>query len=227
MKIGGTDLFFSTSARCDVVDVVYAIVKRRWPSFVVEDADEEGPAFAPLDSEGKPIRPKGPEYFIYRDQAAAELWDCEGGVDEAQDLMIYIIEDAVPNGAPVKGVTVVCGDIKGDSGRIAGEIGHALIRSLETDPSSGGGLNGILRLRSAQNRIHLADVLKKLNGPKIDVGGQPSEVFAFKNPKGKLSLLLGAEPTANPSTTGLQTFELVELPDELSDLVNNDFVEVY
>lgn len=71
MHIGGADHIFSGDVRREAL----VCLKAAWPNAVVEVGDD--PALG--------------EIFVYRDPKALEDWERDGGTDENQDTMVYLL----------------------------------------------------------------------------------------------------------------------------------------
>jgi hypothetical protein len=119
--IGGTDVVLWVRDDVPIADVVFRTVRRHWPDMVYQNPDDESvPFLRPGPSLPKPA---GPEYFIYKDAAAARSWDEHGAVPENHNTMLYVIEGKRrhPDGRR-RSLTLVCGELVGDMKAIIEEI---------------------------------------------------------------------------------------------------------
>ena len=72
--IGGTDIELTIPSDVPAADVIFRTVRRHWPNFVFQDADDETAPYA-ATTDGMLPKPAGPEFFVYRDKQAALSWD--------------------------------------------------------------------------------------------------------------------------------------------------------
>src|SRR5437660_1227082 len=106
--IGGTDIELTIRSDIPAADVVFRTVRRHWPNFVFQDADDETAPYAP-NANGSLPKVSGREFFVYRDKQAALSWDEYGAAAENFNTMLYVIlgeED--PPGSNLRPLTLVC-----------------------------------------------------------------------------------------------------------------------
>ena len=107
--IGGTDVELSIRADIPAADVILRTVRRHWPNFVLQDADDEATTDRSLP------KPSGPEFFIYRDKQAALSWDEHGASSENFNTMVYVILGTEePPGSNLRPLTLVCDAVVGE-----------------------------------------------------------------------------------------------------------------
>jgi hypothetical protein len=119
--IGGTDTVFWVRDDVPVADIILRAVRRHWPDYAFQDADDTQPAARPLD--GKLPQPKGTEFFVYRDVRSAKLWDRYGAAPSNRNTMLYCIVDhrSQPE-AHLGSLTIVCDEPTGEVKTILDEI---------------------------------------------------------------------------------------------------------
>lgn len=87
--IGGVDIPIATEAGESSLVVAARAIRQHWPHAVFEDGltGRRYPSYwdTPLD--------RMEEVFVYRDSAAADLWDAEGAVPKALNSMIHVLAD--------------------------------------------------------------------------------------------------------------------------------------
>ena len=112
--IGGIDIRIPIKAETSAIEVATRIIRLRWRHAVFEDAltgdDYDHYAQIPFVA----IE----ELFVYRNSAAAQLWDDEGAVLEACNSMIHVIADS-------EILTVVIDDLDKEMGTIIDAIRSA------------------------------------------------------------------------------------------------------
>jgi hypothetical protein len=87
--IGGIDIRIPTRAGDSSLEVSVRAIRQKWPGAIYENGltGDRYDHFRQI--------PFGDveELFVYRDSAAAELWDIEGAVPNARNSMIHVIAD--------------------------------------------------------------------------------------------------------------------------------------
>lgn len=87
--IGGVDIPILTGAGELSLVAATRAIRQYWPSAVFEDSatGRRYPSYwdTPFD--------QMEEVFVYRDAAAADLWDTEGAIPQAHNSMIHLIAD--------------------------------------------------------------------------------------------------------------------------------------
>lgn len=96
--IRGVDICIRTSAGESSLFVAARVVGQFWPNAVFENGSTGESYKCYWDTPFDDLE----EVFIYRDSAAAELWEIEGAIAEALNSMIHVIAD--------KGLTTVVVD---------------------------------------------------------------------------------------------------------------------
>jgi hypothetical protein len=130
--IGGTDVICPVRSDLPIADVIFRSVRRYWPQYVYQDADDETGPFTPHKGPWLP-RPKGREFFVYRDKQAARSWDRYGATPKNTNTMLYVILPRERSVAPVPtSMTLVCGELQGEMAAMIGEIQTALKDSIES-----------------------------------------------------------------------------------------------
>lgn len=93
--IGGVDIKISTRSGPAALDASVRVIRSFWPRAVFENA-ETGEYYNRFDE--IPFGCLG-EIFVYKDKAARDLWEADGAVPEAANLMIHLIaENHAPPG---------------------------------------------------------------------------------------------------------------------------------
>ncbi|MBI1914461.1 MAG: hypothetical protein HYS12_06940 [Planctomycetes bacterium] len=130
--IGGTDLICPVRSDIPISDVIFRVVRRHWPRYVFQNADESGP-FTPHAGPWLP-RPSGREFFVYRDEESARSWEEHGAIPEILGTMLYVILPAERSLlVPVAtSVTLVCGELTGETGEVVQEIQGTFRDSIES-----------------------------------------------------------------------------------------------
>src|SRR5437879_5940925 len=95
--IGGTDVMLEVQAGVPVSDVIFRAVRRHWPAYVYQNADDETTPFTRSPGAGLP-KPTGREFFVYRDEQAALSWDEHGAIPENFNTMLHVILGKDPSG---------------------------------------------------------------------------------------------------------------------------------
>jgi hypothetical protein len=87
--IGGIDIQIPTTCGASSLEFATRAIQQRWPSAVFENG-LTGDRYEHFDE-----IPFGEttELFIYRDRAAADLWEAEGAVPSAFNTMIHLVAD--------------------------------------------------------------------------------------------------------------------------------------
>jgi hypothetical protein len=128
--IGGTDVVLWTRDAVPISDIIFRIVRRHWPEAVFENLEDEEGTSRPVGP-GLP-QPSDPEYFIFRNTAAARSWDEHGAVPENHNTMLYVIEGTRRSPDRQRhSLTMVCGELNGEMAAIVGEI-EAGIQDFES-----------------------------------------------------------------------------------------------
>ena len=129
--IGGTDLICPVRGDIPIPDVIFRVVRRYWPGYVFQNADDESGPFTPHAGPWLP-RPSGREFFIYRDEQAARSWDEHGATPENRGTMLYVILPSEQSliASPTS-VTLVCGELTGVMGDLVREIQSMFQDSIE------------------------------------------------------------------------------------------------
>lgn len=130
--IGGTDVICAVRSDIPIADMIFRTVRRYWPQFVYQDADDETGPFTPHQGPWLP-RPAGQEFFIYRDPKAARSWDRYGATPRNVNTMLYVILPREQGFVPtVTSMTIVCGELSGEMGELMQEIQMSLRESVES-----------------------------------------------------------------------------------------------
>lgn len=87
--IGGCDQVLWVVETAPAADVIVRAVKRFWPQFVFQDADDDQP-ITPESDLWLPS-PTGREFFLYQNAAVAQSWLDQGATPENQNSMIHVI----------------------------------------------------------------------------------------------------------------------------------------
>jgi hypothetical protein len=129
--IGGTDIILAVRRNIPAADVIFRTIRRHWPNFVFQNADDDSAPFTPQVGPWLP-QPSGREFFIYRDADAARSWDAYGATPENRNAMIYVIlGKEPPPGADLGSVTLVCGDLTEEIRTILDEIARGFTDYME------------------------------------------------------------------------------------------------
>jgi hypothetical protein len=119
--IGGTDIAFWVRDGHEAADLILRTAQRYWPKFVIENIDDPQP-FAPRQGIDLP-EPSGNEFFIYRDERVALDWEAHGATLENSNSRLYVIlGNRVQPNSGFKSLTVVCGELVGETRRMLDEI---------------------------------------------------------------------------------------------------------
>ena len=119
--IGGIDVVFWVRDDISAAEVILRTLRRHWPNFVIEDADDPAP-FLPNPGPWLPT-PAGREFFAYKDEASAMSWEELGATPENRDAMIYVIlGNRRRQELGLRSLTLVCGHLTGQLKRIVEEI---------------------------------------------------------------------------------------------------------
>jgi hypothetical protein len=95
MSIGGQDAVLQVPAWDGTSDVVLRFVRQLWPHCVVESDDQPEPNALRSPSDWlRATREK--EFYIYRDLAAAKIWDEKGQDPSNWNRMFYVLLDDRP-----------------------------------------------------------------------------------------------------------------------------------
>lgn len=122
--IGGTDVEFWVPTAVPAGEVVLRAARRYWPDYVIENALDESPYFKPRAELGVPL-PPSPEFFIYRDEKAAQDWAEHGATPENANQMVYVIVGKRTRpGAGQRSVTVVVGSREGEMQAFLNDLGN-------------------------------------------------------------------------------------------------------
>lgn len=89
--IGGVDIEISTRAGRAALEVSVRVIRSHWPRAVFKNA-ENAERYDQFDEIPFNLLK---EIFVYKDEAARDLWDAEGAVSEAINLMIHLIVDGL------------------------------------------------------------------------------------------------------------------------------------
>jgi hypothetical protein len=128
--IGGTDVVLKARADFPVADLVLRTVRRHWPDFVIQDADDATRPFTPRNGVWLP-KPTGREFFLYRDETAARNWDEFGATSDNGNSMLHVLVGRCPDAAGVlRSVTIVCDRVADDVAAIIEEIRGGLNDSI-------------------------------------------------------------------------------------------------
>jgi hypothetical protein len=87
--IGGIDVRIPSIADDLSLEVAVRAIRQVWPRAVFEN----GLTGERYDSFGEIPFGEVEEIFVYRDRAAAEIWDAQGAMPEASNTMIHLIAD--------------------------------------------------------------------------------------------------------------------------------------
>lgn len=89
--IGGVDIKIEIPGRAGraALDASVRIIRSFWPSAVFENAENSDYYDRFDEIPFSRLR----EIFVYKDEAARDLWETEGAVPEATNLMIHLIVD--------------------------------------------------------------------------------------------------------------------------------------
>jgi hypothetical protein len=119
--IGGSDVILRVRDDIPPEDVILRTVRNHWPQFVLQNAEEDH--VRPRDPNGLLPVPAGPEFFVYRDQIAADDWERNGARPENANLMLHILAfDKMATEVGFTSVTIVCDRVEGDVRTIIEEI---------------------------------------------------------------------------------------------------------
>ncbi|HEV3164273.1 MAG TPA: hypothetical protein VGZ22_09605 [Isosphaeraceae bacterium] len=131
MMIGGIDLEFLVRGEVPVADIILRTVRRHWPEYIFENADDPEPA--PLYPRWPLPNPTGTEFFIYRDPRAAKSWARYGATKKNAGLMIHVLlgEQQNPPGE-FHSMTIVVGDLSGEIKDIIDEVEIAFRDATES-----------------------------------------------------------------------------------------------
>jgi hypothetical protein len=114
--IGGTDVVLKARADFPVADLILRTVRRHWPDFVIQDADDASRSFTPRNGVWLP-KPTGQEFFVYRDETSARSWDEFGAMPENANTMLHVLVGHEADATdPFLEVTIVC---DADTGEVA------------------------------------------------------------------------------------------------------------
>ena len=119
--IGGTDVIFWVRDDIPAADIIFRTARRHWPDYVFQDADDPEP-ITPNPGRWLP-EPSGPEFFIYKDEAAALSWDEHGSTPENDDAMLHVIlGDRRRPELGLRSLTMVSGELTGEVEAIINEL---------------------------------------------------------------------------------------------------------
>jgi hypothetical protein len=112
--IGGTDIELTIRSEIPAADVIFRTVRRYWPNFVFEDADDETVPYIQTTERMLP-ETSVPEFFVYRDKQAALSWEKHGAISENFNTMLHVILGTEePPGSGMRPLTLVCDDVVGE-----------------------------------------------------------------------------------------------------------------
>jgi hypothetical protein len=87
--IGGFDKVLWVDENAPAADLILRIVRRHWPNFVFQDAEEDQPLDAAKSSGLTHLAAR--EFFLYRDTEAAQEWLHAGATDNNKNTLIHVI----------------------------------------------------------------------------------------------------------------------------------------
>lgn len=123
--MGGIDVRMPSTAGRLSLEVATQAVRQAWPEAVIEDV-VTGDRY---DSSREIPFGQIEEIFVYRDAAAAAIWDAEGAVPRSSNTMIHLV--------PEEGwVTAVVDERTEEMDGILASIGKHLTESLSQRPAS-------------------------------------------------------------------------------------------
>jgi hypothetical protein len=128
--IGGTDVILPVRSGVPATDVIFRTVRRHWPNFVYQDADDESAPFVAHTGPWLP-EPAGREFFIYRDEQAARGWDEHGATAENANTMLYVLLGEASNlSSGLGSLTIVCGELTGEIAVLLEAIARGLMDAV-------------------------------------------------------------------------------------------------
>jgi hypothetical protein len=120
--IGGTDIELTIRSDIAAAEVIFRTVRRHWPNFVFQDAEDETVPYT-VPTDGILPEPAGPEFFIYRDKQAALSWDKLGADPENFNTMLHVIlGEEEPADSGMRSLTLVCDDLVGEMRELVEDI---------------------------------------------------------------------------------------------------------
>src|SRR6516225_9367155 len=120
--IGGTDIEFRVAENVQVGEIILRTVRRYWPDYVIENALDESPYFKPRAGLEVPT-PPSPEFFIYRDEEAAQDWEEHGATPENANQMVHVIlGQGTRADSGQRSVTVVVGSRDGEMQELLNDL---------------------------------------------------------------------------------------------------------
>src|SRR5437899_2528389 len=106
--IGGIDVVFWVPENMPASDVILRSVRRHWPGFVFQNAED--PAPLPKTENHWLPEPSGREFFLYKDNDAAISWLENGAVPENLGTVLYVIlGNRHQAELGLRSLTLVCG----------------------------------------------------------------------------------------------------------------------
>jgi hypothetical protein len=129
--IGGTDVVFWVRDDLPAAELILSTVRRHWPQFVFQNAEDASPLPAPNGS-GVP-QPSGREFFVYKDGSAARNWQEDGAVPANANTMLHVIlgHGRKPE-AGLRSLTLVCDEQTGEMNSIIDDIKRTFRDATDT-----------------------------------------------------------------------------------------------
>lgn len=118
--IGGSDKVLWVPKSAKAADVILRVVRRHWPKYVFQNADDDAPE--PAQPSALPA-PTGREFFLYRDRNAAKAWLKSGATAKNKNTLIYVIlgKDLKP-ARGLRSITLVATDWTGALAKCLADI---------------------------------------------------------------------------------------------------------
>jgi hypothetical protein len=133
--IGGTDFEFWVAEGVSAGDVILHTVARYWPEYVLENALDESPYYKPRTDLGTP-QPPSSEFFIYRDEKAAQNWAEHGATPENANEMVHVIlGKRVRPTLRERSVTLVVGSRAGEMQAFVSDLSAQFGESIKVSPA--------------------------------------------------------------------------------------------
>jgi hypothetical protein len=107
MLIGGVDTVLTIPAQVRAADVILGVCLHHWPEGVLED-DYDGSMYPLAEAASRLPSRLEQEFFVYRDDKAAKIWESEGATSTNVNTMLHFIISTPDKETALCEVTVVC-----------------------------------------------------------------------------------------------------------------------
>jgi hypothetical protein len=119
--IGGSDKVLWVDENAPASDIILRIVQQHWPSFVVQNADEDQPLNAAKSA--ALTQSAGREFFLYRTAETAQNWLQAGATEDNKNTLIHVILGSRRKlDFGLRSVTLVGDDWTGETAAILADI---------------------------------------------------------------------------------------------------------